>query len=212
MDEQCTTHWTKARMRDELQGASFCRFLSERARDALTAVAQVGHYPRGAVITLEGEPAESMYIVLCGRVKVTRTSSDGREQILHIVKPGDHFNTVPVFDGGSCPGTNTAMDACDLMILPRAAIEQLVHDYPELAQALLRELAGRLRRMTAMVADLGLYSVHVRLARLLLREAAGNAAGGALTQVEMAAQLGTVREVVSRTLKSFEAEGLIVIV
>lgn len=211
MDERRTL-WPRGPVQDALRRVSFCRSLSSATIEALADVAQVRHYPRGTVVTVEGEPAEAMYVVLQGQVKVTRSSIEGREQIMHVVKPGDHFNTVPIFDGRPCPATNEVVEAADLLVLSTTAMEAVLADYPDLARALVKEFAGRLRHLVGLVAELSLLSVQARLARLILRETTGNEAGTPrqpLTQTEIAAQLGTVREVISRALKSFEAEGLI---
>jgi CRP-like cAMP-binding protein len=155
-----------------------------------------------------------MYLVVAGRVKVVRYSAEGREQIMHVVEPGDHFNTVPVFDGGACPATTEALLPTTLLVLERTALLELIHRYPDLATALLREFAGRLRMLVGLVEDLALHTVHGRLARLLLQQAEAAEQGEPappMTQAEMAAHLGTVREMVGRTLKSFEAAGLIVL-
>ncbi len=199
-------------VRDAVQRISFCRSLSGATLDALSKVAFVRHCPRGTVVTLEGAPAEAMYAVLRGQVKVVRLSSDGHEQILHRIRPGDHFNAVPILDGGPCPATTEATEETDLVVLPAPAMEEVVQAYPDLARALLKEVAGRLRSLVSLVEDLGLHTVPERLARLLLRETLATGSDVVFqgqSYVELAAQLGTVREVVSRTLKHFAAEGLI---
>ena len=202
------------RARAALRQISFFRDLPDTALDLLATGAGPRHVDRGTIITLEGEPADAMYLVLVGRVKVTRISKEGREQIIHLVRPGDHFNLVPMFDGGPCPATAEALDDSELLMILRTTISRVLDTHPDLARTLLRELAGRLRHMVAMVEDLGLHSVQTRLARLLLREAVAAEQGDParpLTQADMAAQLGTVREMISRALKTLENEGLIVI-
>jgi CRP-like cAMP-binding protein len=202
------------RARAALRQISFFRDLPDAALDLLATGAGLRRVDRGTIITIEGEPADAMYLVLVGRVKVTRISKEGREQIIHLIRPGDHFNLVPMFDGGPCPATAEALDDSELLMILRTTISRVLDTYPDLARTLLRELAGRLRHMVAMVEDLGLHSVQTRLARLLLREAVAAEQGDParpLTQADMAAQLGTVREMISRALKTLENEGLIVI-
>ncbi len=188
------------------------RSLDEPQFRGLASVAIERKVERGTIITLEGDPAEAMYVVSSGRVKVVRYSAEGREQILHIVEPGDHFNTVPVFDGGPCPATTKALVPTTLLVLPRPAIQDLIRRYPEVAAAFLREFAGRLRMLVGLVEDLALHTVYGRLAKLLLQQAEAAEVGEPappMTQAEIAAHLGTVREMVGRTLKSFEGAGLI---
>jgi CRP-like cAMP-binding protein len=195
-----------------LQQINFVRPLDTQVRAALAARVTRLSVERGAVITLEGEPADAMYLVSEGRVKIVRYSAEGREQIMHVAERGDHFNTVPMFDGGPCPATTVALQPSTLLALRRVDLHDLIDQYPQLAVALLREFAGRLRMLVGLIEDLALHTVHGRLAKLLLQQAEAAEHGAPpppMTQAEMAAHLGTVREMVARTLKSFEAAGLI---
>ncbi len=153
-----------------------------------------------------------MYVVAQGRVKIARIGANGREQVLNVIPPGGHFNTVPMFDGGACPANAEALTDVELLALPRDALLPVVGQHPPLALALLKEFTGRLRHLVNLVDELALHTVQGRLAGLLLDQAAAAERGEPappLTQAEMAARLGTVREMVGRTLKSFEALGLI---
>ncbi|HYF65520.1 MAG TPA: Crp/Fnr family transcriptional regulator [Herpetosiphonaceae bacterium] len=191
---------------------SFARRLPDPVLAALEGASSERMIERGALITLEGEPAEAMYVVAAGRVKVVRHSLEGREQILHIVEPLDHFNTVPIFGGGACPATTEALLPTRLLAFPRDQMRRLAQDHSELAMALLGEFANRLRGMVGLVENLALHTVNGRLARLLLQQAAAAEQGQPqpmLTQAEMAAHIGSVREMVGRALKAFEAAGLI---
>jgi CRP-like cAMP-binding protein len=153
-----------------------------------------------------------MYVVVQGRVKIARMATNGREQVLHVASAGHHFNTVPLFDGGPCPANAEVLTDVHLLALPRAPFLQVVERHPSLALALLKEFTGRLRHLVNLVDELSLHTVQGRLAQLLLTHAAAAERGDevpAMTQGEMAAHLGTVREMVARTLKSFEVLGLI---
>ena len=195
-----------------VEQVGFAQYLDDEVLDALAASTATMRVERGAVITLEGELAEAMYLVAEGRVKIVRYSSEGREQIMHVAVAGDHFNTVPMFDGGPCPATTEALEPTTLLVLRRADLHNVIQCYPQLAIALLHEFAGRLRMFVGLVDDLALHTVHQRLAKLLVQQAEAAERGEVsypMTQAEMAAHLGTVREMVARTLKSFEAAGLI---
>ncbi|MCS6881261.1 MAG: Crp/Fnr family transcriptional regulator [Oscillochloridaceae bacterium] len=186
--------------------------LPETTLRALAAIMTVLERPAGTTLQLEGEPAEAMYLVVAGRVKLYRLSTGGREQVLGIVGAGGLFNAVPIFDGGPCPASAETLDDAVLAALPRQRLLELIDSHPALARALLSELAARLRHMVDLVDTLALHTVQGRLARLLLEQARAAERGAPvapLTQAQMAARLGTVREMVSRTLKSFEALGLI---
>jgi CRP/FNR family transcriptional regulator, cyclic AMP receptor protein len=129
-----------------------------------------------------------------------------------VIPAGGHFNTVPIFDGGPCPANAEALTDVQLLVLPRDQLRRVVEQHPALALALLGEFTGRLRHLVNLVDDLALHTVQGRVAGLLLDQAAAAEAGAdvvPLTQADMAARLGTVREMVGRTLKTFEALGLI---
>jgi CRP/FNR family transcriptional regulator, cyclic AMP receptor protein len=196
-----------------LRGVAFCAALPEEALVALARIAAPLRFPAGSVIQLEGDPAVGMYVVVAGRVKIARIASGGREQVLYVVGPGSHFNTVAVFDGGTCPANAESSSDVELLLLPGAALRQVVAAHPALALALLKEFTGRLRHLIGLVDDLALHSVQGRLASLLLAQAEAAEQGAAypLTQAEIAARIGTVREMVGRTLRAFEGMGLIAV-
>jgi CRP-like cAMP-binding protein len=191
---------------------SFCAGLPEPAVMALARIATPLQRQAGAIIQFEGDPAEVMYFVVEGRVKIARIGANGREQVLNVIPPGGHFNTVPIFDGGACPANAEALTDASLLALPREALLEVVEQHPPLALALLREFTGRLRHLVNLVDELALHTVQGRLAGLLLDQAVAAERGvstAPLTQAEMAMRLGTVREMIGRTLKTFEVLGLI---
>ncbi len=181
-------------------------------RHALMAIAIPRKRAAGSTIQIQGEPAEAMYLVATGRVKIYRLSVGGREQVLNVISAGGMFNAVPIFDAGPCPASAEALSDVVLLVLPRQALLDLVERHPPLARALLGEFTTRLRHLVDLVDTLALHTVQGRLARLLLDQAQAAERGEPVvptTQVQMAAHLGTVREMIGRTLKSFEALGLI---
>jgi CRP/FNR family transcriptional regulator, cyclic AMP receptor protein len=197
---------------EQLRRVSFCADLPLAAVRALSEIVVPITRPAGTVIQLEGDPAEAMYVVGAGLVRVARVAENGREQVLNVIGSGGHFNTVPMFDGGLCPANAEALTDVALLALPREALLRVIDGHPALARALLREFTGRLRHLVNLVDDLSLHTVQGRLAGLLVAQAEAAERGEQvppLTQAEMAARIGTVREMVGRTLKSFEALGLL---
>lgn len=164
-------------------------------------------YARGELVVLEGEPAEAAYLVADGQVRVYKLSAEGREQVLGRAGPGQALNLVPVFDGRPNPASAEAVNAATVLALPRQDLLAALRRHPAVAEALLADLAAQLRHLTALVADLSFRTVRGRLARYLLQQAGQQ--GRRLTQAEMAAELGTVRDVIGRTLADLQAEGLI---
>ncbi|MDA8217559.1 MAG: Crp/Fnr family transcriptional regulator [Dehalococcoidales bacterium] len=175
----------------------------------------VRQYGRGDLIVLEREPCKGLFLVRFGRVRVYKASPDGREKVLRVVEAGESFNEVPNFDGGGNPATAEATEPTTVYCLRRADLLRIVGERPSVGLAMLEVFAGRLRHLTAMVEDLSFRQVTSRLAKILLEYAgqAPAADGGGLelrrrlTQQEMAAMVGTAREMVGRSLKNLEAQG-----
>ena len=165
---------------------------------------------RGELLVLEGDPAEELYFVASGVVKVLKTSTEGKEQILSIVRPGESFNDVPVFDGGTNPASAQTMGAVVLYGIHKSDLKATIAQHPKLALNVSRVLASRVRNLVSLVEDLSFKQVIGRVAKILL-ENAGDGSGPKprLTQQEMAAIAGTAREVVGRSLKALEEKGII---
>ncbi len=168
-------------------------------------------FAKGEILFLGGEPCRGLYIVKSGRVRIFKSSPEGREQVLLIAKQGDSFNDVPVFDGGPNPASASALEPSIVYVIPKESLLSLVADCPA-AQALIKLFAARLRHLTTVVEDLSFRSVVGRLAKMLLSLAA--AEGGPspmprLTQDEMATIVGSVRDVIGRALKALERTGAI---
>lgn len=156
----------------------------------LALISRLRSYPAGALIVLAGEPPQAMYTIVAGRVKLTRIAPNGREQIINVMGPEQHFNAVPIFDEGPCPVNVEAITDVEVLELPITAMRQVGADHPALAMALLREFAGLLRHMVNLIDNIALHSVQGRLAQLLLRRATASEKGelvAPLTQTEMAA-------------------------
>jgi CRP-like cAMP-binding protein len=185
--------------------------LTERELGQIRPLVHERSYPRGEMVILEDEPCEAIYFVKSGRVKVFKTSPEGREQVLRIMKAGDTFNEVPVFDGGPNPASVEALDPTSLYVLVAADLQSLMLELPAVARNVVRILASRLRHLVELVEDLSFRHVTGRVAKILLqntRDAAGNGAGR-LTQQQMATMAGTAREMVGRALKGLEQAGAI---
>lgn len=183
----------------------------------LAAEARERRCAAGELVLAEGEPCPGLSVVVSGRVKAFKLSEDGREQVLRILGAGRTFNDVPLFDDGPNPASVAALEETTVALLPAARIHALVLERPDVAAAVIRVLAQRLRAVTEMVEDLALRGVTARVARLLLQCSRGApplAEGvgdhcARLTQQQLAAMTGSVREVVQRSLKALEREGAI---
>jgi CRP-like cAMP-binding protein len=165
---------------------------------------------RGEILYFEGEPAEVLYFVLQGVVKVFKTSADGKEQIFSIIRPGDSFNDVPVISGGVNLASAGAMSTVTLNGIQKKELETIIREHPQVALNIIDVLSRRVEELMTLVEDFSFRRVSGRVAKILL-EYGGKENGEKprLTQQEIAAMIGTAREMVGRSLKSLEEEGAI---
>ncbi len=163
----------------------------------------------GQQIMYEGEQPPGLYIVLQGRVRLSCTAADGREQVLDMVGDGEFFNMVPIFDGQPNHTNARTMSPVECLLLPRSDMLSLIKAHPDLALAALNEMAGQLRELVTLVEDLAFRSVRARLARQLLAEAEAAEGSAELTHQELAERTGTVREMAGRALRRLSQEGLV---
>lgn len=172
---------------------------------------------RDEILFVAGEDAVGMFVIASGSVRAFRTGHDGREQIIHVERAVTTIAEVPVFDGGKYPSTVAAEETSILHFLDREEILRLSIEHPQISLAAARLLAKRLRKCAELVETLSLREVGQRLAALLVTEARRNAPetrtdiriAQKLTHVQLAARIGTVREVVSRAISRLQDQRLI---
>ncbi len=165
---------------------------------------------RGEMILFEEEPAEALFFVVSGVVKVFKTSTEGKEQILSFVRPRESFNDVPFFDGGPNPASARAMTPVILYGISKDNLEYVLGKHPDIATNVTRVLSQRIRELVALVEDLSFRHVTGRVAKILLEHIGdGTEPRPRLTQQEMAAMAGTAREMIGRSLRILEGEGAI---
>jgi CRP/FNR family cyclic AMP-dependent transcriptional regulator len=181
--------------------------------DALARMARVVHARAavpGETIIFEGDLCEAAYFIVEGQVRVSRLSRSGREQVLARLGPGQTFNTVPPFQPhGINHATVEALTPVTLYVITRDDFRRLVGECAELALVVLQDFADRLDHLTDLVEELSLHTVRGRLARFLLDHAEAGGVSRRWTQEEIAAHLGTVRDMVGRTLRAFADAGLV---
>ncbi|HEY9449962.1 MAG TPA: Crp/Fnr family transcriptional regulator [Gemmatimonadaceae bacterium] len=174
-------------------------------------------FAAGHLLFTAGEACRGLYIVERGRVRIFRTSPEGREQVLHIEGPGRTVAELPMFDGGPYPASAITIEESRLVFLPRADFEYLYRTHPDVADAVIRSLGARLRHLVQVAETLAFRDVAARLAMLLAdyaeRSGEATSAGVELTlrrtQEELSLEIGTARESVSRALKQLRRHGLI---
>lgn len=184
--------------------------LSLAARRVLATKAVVRRYATGAALWRAGDRVNSMAIVLEGRVRVVREGR-GRQHVLHTEGPGGTLGEVPLFAGGPAPATALAVAPTRCLLLTRETIEAAIVAEPAVAWLLLGKLAERVRTLVERVDRLALDNATTRLAGLVLAEAEQTASDVITlgTQVALAEELGTVREVAVRALRALRQTGLV---
>jgi CRP/FNR family transcriptional regulator len=185
--------------------------------EALAAMVSAREVAKGAALFEEGDEAKGFFLLADGKLKVFKTTPEGREQILHFVFPGETFAEVALFSGKAYPASAQALEAATVVFIPREGLVRLLKKQPELAFKLLAGTALWVRRLTDLIAEYA-KAVPSRLAGYLLAEALrqqpraladGARVRLAVNKGEVAAHLGTVGETLSRAFARLKDEGLV---
>jgi CRP/FNR family transcriptional regulator, cyclic AMP receptor protein len=207
---------TQAEHRGILAKVPIFAGLTESELDFLVERAVTRRCSPGELIFGEGEPCSGLYVVERGHVRIFKSSSSGREQVLSIDGPGSSIAEVPVFDGGNYPASGAAVDQATLLLIRKQDFQELCLAQPQVALKVLRVVGARLRRLVGIIEELSFTTVRHRLAALLLRLARDGKRTADGVEIllpannqELAAQIGTVRELVSRNLSRLQAEGIL---
>jgi len=165
---------------------------------------------KGDIFQFEGEWSDYLHFLISGVVKVYKTSVEGKEQILHIATQGESLNDVSTFDGGPNAASMLAMTPILLYSVKKSDMQTLFREHPQAALNTIKSLASRVRRDSTLVKDLSFTHVTVRLAKMLLQHPQTETDDWPrLTQHDIAAMIGTTREVVNRSLRILEEHGAI---
>ena len=191
-----------------LRGNTYFTDLPETLLKEITQHMQLREFQRGDILLWEADPCDGLHILETGSAKIHRLSPQGRQYIVRILQEGDTFAEVPAFDGGPTPVNVEALETCRVWVIKAEKLRELILEYPLFAQKVLKNFGEMLRGLVRNVSEMAFYQVTHRLARLIsdypVEEARPH-----WTQEQLAAQLGTVREVVARSLKELERSGAI---
>jgi CRP/FNR family cyclic AMP-dependent transcriptional regulator len=171
----------------------------------------------GELLFSEGDPCHGLHIIARGRVRIFKSSQGGREQVLAVNTPGESIAELPVFDGGPYPASAVAIEDAQIAFISRRDFQAYCMEHPEVALKVLAVVGARLRRLVGIIEELSFTTIRQRLISALLRLAENE---GKKTErgiefqlpashQELANQLGTVRELISRNLMRLQAEGLL---
>lgn len=204
---------------EALRKTALFRDLDEPTLMALASRAIERRLAKGEILFVAGSEAVGLYVVVSGELRAFRENADGREQVIHVEHAGSTIAEVPVFDDGPYPSTVAADVDSVVLFLDKRDVRRLILEHPSIGIAALKVLAARLRATSGLVESLALREVGQRIATLLLAEAqkSGERTGSSvvvslgLTNHELAARVGTVREVVSRSFTRMQGDGLIAV-
>ena len=174
-------------------------------------------FSAGELIFSEGEPCSGLFIIARGKVRIFKTSMSGREQVLAMNGPGESIAELPVFDGGAFPASGIAVEDTEMAFISRRDFNAFCIEHPEVALKVLSVVGERLRRLVGIIEELSFTTIRHRLISALVKlaQSEGKATPHGIefqlpaTHQELANQLGTVRELISRNLMRLQAEGLL---
>ena len=202
----------------DISSLKYIPLFSELVEDDLRSISKVAvkqNFRKDNMVLIEEEVGSTMFIILDGRVKISRISDEGREVILSIMSEGDFFGEMSILDGQARSANVITLEDSSILIIHREDFLQMMHDYPQIAINLLKELAHRLRRSDSQIKSLSLQNATGKVASTLLRIAddSGKIHLGQVEipklppQQDLANMAGTSRETISRVLKSLSEKG-----
>lgn len=184
---------------------------------ALSARTARKRFQKEEQLFAEGDPCTGLYLVAAGKIRIFKLSSAGREQILAVEGPGSSFAELPVFDGGNYPAAASAMEDTEVLFISRKDFHNFCREHPDVGLKVIAVVGSRLRRLVGIIEELSFTTVRQRLIALILRlaQASGTPSKHGIhveltkSHQDLAAELGTVRELVSRNLSRLQAEGFL---
>lgn len=191
--------------------------LDDQELSSLAARSGIRSYSQGETLFSEGDACQGLFIVVTGRVRVFKTSAGGREQVLAMEGPGASVAELPVFDGGKYPASASAVENTEALFISRLDLRAICLENPEVSLKMLQVVGARLRRLVGIIEELSFSTVRHRLITWLLRQATeagrptdrGASFSLNVSHQELASQIGTVRELVSRNLARLQAQSFI---
>ncbi len=206
----------KADRINTLRKVSFFSHLEDEALQSLAETAVPKGWSKGEIIFSEGSPCPGLFVVHSGAVKIFKTSLKGREQVLTIETTGRAIAELAVLDEGPYPASAMAMEEATLLLILKQDFQNLCRHHPEIGFRIIKALAGRFRKLVGLVEALAFLEVGQRLAKFLLEKASQPEKHGGHVEFtldqshqELAAQIGTVRELVSRSFGRFQEQEIL---
>ena len=189
----------------------FLRGLDDETLKRLADHAVWKVFPPDAVVFWEGDVESNLFYLQYGSLKVLKTSTDGREQVLRFIDAGEVFNEIGVLANRPNPATAMALEELGIWLIPRQSLEEVVLAHPQTALQIIENMADKIIGLVTLAADLSLKTVEARFAKLLLESVEGDVIERRrwTNQTELASRLGTVPDVLSRVVRELTKAGLI---
>jgi CRP/FNR family transcriptional regulator, dissimilatory nitrate respiration regulator len=183
----------------------------------ITGIAKTLKYKKSDFLFYDDDPYNGFYLLLKGLVKIFKNSRDGKESVLHIIKPVNLFADVPLFEGGNYPATAQTLENSIVIFIPKSDFLQLIKDDPEISLKMFSGFAKRLKEMTHIIENFSSKEVINRLAAFLLKEVKNSKTDKLeepyirlnVPKRTIASYIGTITETLSRTLKKLQDEEII---
>ncbi len=181
--------------------------------ELLASILRVRKFPKGEVIFADGDEADGFYIVGQGKVKIYKLSPEGKERILHVIQPGNSFAEAAIFDDGCYPAFAETLVSTELLFFPKREFFELLHLHTHLAINMIAGLSRFLRLFTVQIEDLTFRDVPARLSRYLLdiNFEEGGVVVLPITKSQLASNLGTTSETLSRTFRKLADDEIIAV-
>lgn len=210
-------HDSKAIITAALRATPLFNSIDSSELISLSSRATLRRYSGGELLFSEGEPCSGLFVVLSGRIRIFKISRGGREQVLAMEGSGGSIAELPVFDGEAYPASAMAVEPSELVFVSRSDFRAVCLENPDLSLKVLQVVGSRLRRLVGIIEELSFTTLRHRLISWLLKEAKshGRPSGPGvsftltISHHELAAQIGTVRELVSRNMARLQAQNLI---
>lgn len=195
-----------------LETSHLCTGMDAQELEAIARIVTCRELAAGETLFQEGDAARGFYVLLRGRVRIYKSSPDGKEYNLHAIRPGMIFAEVAIFHGGHFPANCVALEDSTVAFFPKEAFLRLLRESPQISLKIIASMALFVRDFNRQIEELSLKEVPARIAAFLLREAERTglrAVALDITKTELAGRLGTVSETLSRSLRKLKDQGLI---